>query len=139
TIDDLTATPGAVVPQLRSGLALLNNVARGTERSLLDITVGAGFPSSGLLIGVILGSSGDMMSSVRLTQTAGTGTATATATVTPVAPNLAFEFFKLTGATAGDTYTLYLTKSPSNPNTNPNVNYAGLTFDTIDVAGTPLP
>jgi hypothetical protein len=128
-VDNPTATPGPVVPQVQSGLALNDNIPEGTEAPLVDINIGAGFPASGLLIGVMLQPGGDAMSSVRLTQTAGSGSGRGSAT-TSVAPlsNLTFEFFTLTGAQPGDRYTLYMINTSG---FNPNVTYSGLTFDTL--------
>jgi hypothetical protein len=85
-------------------------------------------------LGILTNNTDPYVGTIRLTQTTG-GSATVTATQS-VNTSLDFYFFDITQAAEGDVFTLFLKKD--NPqtgggNTNTNVIYGGLTFDTIPV------
>jgi Ca2+-binding RTX toxin-like protein len=127
-IDDPRLAPSSSPPQIEYGLALHNLIAQNTEASVVNINVGAGFPASGLRVGVYIGAGEDTMKDVRLAQTAGSGASSATL-VRVGSPSTYTAFFDIVGAGVGDVFTLYLTKSSADGGVNPNVAYMGLTFD----------
>jgi Ca2+-binding RTX toxin-like protein len=129
-IDDPSQSAGAGVANVLSGLAK-RNVTKGTDQDMLNITVNEGFPASGLRIGVaVIGDGGDAVDLVRLRQITG-GTANVQSTVTRVGSStIQILFFDVTGAKAGDVFTLSLAKDSGAPG-NDNVLYTGLTFDAL--------
>ncbi len=134
--DDPTQPTGPTVSDVESGAALRGGVALGTESPLLNITIGTGFPTAGLRIGLIYDNTDNYAGYFRLTQTTGGGaTSTFTFGVVPAGQELGLAFFDLSGVVQGDVFTLYGAKDgptqPTGGNSNTNVIYGGLSFDVV--------
>jgi hypothetical protein len=133
-MDNPTQPIGAAVSDVESGAAV-RLTSLGTEVSLLNITIGTGFPTSGLRIGLLFGNTDNFLGTLRLSQTVG-GSATSTfmQTIPPAEVELGLVFFDITAANVGDNFTLFISKENPQPpggNTNTNVLYGGITFDVI--------
>ena len=126
-IDDPREAPSGLVANLETGLGGNDSVSLGTEASLIRLTVGAGFPSTGVRVGVMVSGDADLVSNVRIVQTVGSGSDSVSANVNG-GPDVAILFFDIEGASPGDEFEIHMTKTGGG---NANLLYAGLCFDEI--------
>lgn len=124
TIDDPTGASAGV----EAGFAG-RAVALGTETSMMQFTINAGFPAEGVRIGVLLDHAGpNSTASMRLTPNGASGTQVITQGETSL---MGFYFFDVTNAVPGDKLNLFLT--PRLGDISNFALYRGVTIDALPV------
>lgn len=119
-------------PLMLMGLGGIRIHEEQTWGAVAELTVGTGFPPSGVRVGILSADRPDHFHDVQLVQTAGSGSASASAERGNDGEGVLWYFFDITNASEGDIFTLSISKDyVLDASSDLDLMFGGLVFDEL--------